>query len=94
MSVLTSPNRSIPHAEPFGRVLRQSGEVLAKALSWPMRVHANRQLMARMTSMSDYELSDIGLTFSDVADCSALPLDCEVGAFLAQRAGERRRARR
>ena len=61
------------------------------AVQWPMRVHANRQLLERMSCMSDYELADIGLTRRDLSDVSALPLDTEAGAFLAKRANDRRR---
>ena len=61
---------------------------------WPARVARNRQLLTRLSGMSDHELSDIGLSRSDLSDSASLPLDSEVGSFFATRANERRRWRR
>ncbi len=94
MSAYAEPGRSV-RARParLDGVLQRAAAIARAVLLWPLRVHANRQLLDRMSGMSEHELSDIGLTRSDLTDSSALRLDTEVGSFLAKRANERRRRR-
>ena len=76
-----------PHGvRKVGDLLRFAEKAAATILALPARWYANRQLGHTMGSMSDHELSDIGLTRQDVADLTALPMSSEAGAFLATRA--------
>jgi uncharacterized protein YjiS (DUF1127 family) len=58
---------------------------------WPYRVAEARATMRMLASMDHRELADIGLIRSDLRDVSALALDCDPTALLADRARERRR---
>jgi uncharacterized protein YjiS (DUF1127 family) len=66
---------------------------LAYILLWPARVLKARRELEMLAAMSEYELKDIGLTSADVADVTALPADASPTDFLAERVGERQRAR-
>lgn len=93
MSIIIQSDRTAPR-RPNALDLRRVGVTLAKAvLGWPLRVHANRKLLAQMAGMSACELADIGLTPADLRDTAALPLDMEVGHFLSCRVSSRRTAR-
>jgi uncharacterized protein YjiS (DUF1127 family) len=94
MSALADRRSTPAFATRPDSMLRKIWGTLCFVARWPLRVHANRQLLGQMSGMSDYELSDIGVTRGDLNDSSALPLHSEVGAFLAKRASERRRGRR
>jgi len=60
---------------------------------WPVRVNAARRELEMLSRMTAYELKDIGLTSSDLADATALPADASPTDFLAARVEERHRAR-
>jgi uncharacterized protein YjiS (DUF1127 family) len=66
-------------------------ELLRRLAAWPFRVAAARATLKALAAMDRRELSDIGLTPSDLRDVSALPLDRDPTALLASRAHERRR---
>ena len=93
MSIVAGSRRTHLFSTQLKQLLRVVAAATTAVLRWPLRVHANRQLAARLGCMSDHELRDIGLIRGDVADVSALPIDSEIGAFLAKRASERRRSR-
>ena len=66
---------------------RRHGDVSAlvrRALGWPARVIEARRTLAQLGQMTDRELNDIGLLRSDLADCTALPLDDDPGQKLAR----------
>jgi uncharacterized protein YjiS (DUF1127 family) len=65
--------------------------LLRRAAAWPFRVAAARATLTVLAGMDRRELSDIGLTPSDLRDVSALALDRDPTALLAARACERRR---
>jgi uncharacterized protein YjiS (DUF1127 family) len=76
---------------PESRIWRTIGAGARQAAAWPFRVAAARATMKALANMDRRELADIGLNASDVRDASALPLDRDPTALLAQRARERRR---
>jgi hypothetical protein len=59
--------------------------------AWPFQVAAARATLKALANMDRRELADIGLNPSDVRDASAMPLDRDPTALLAQRVRERRR---
>jgi len=67
------------------------GAALRRALTWPARVGAARRTMVQLARMSDYELRDIGLMRSDIADAAALPLDVDPSSLLVKRRASRER---
>ena len=67
---------------------------LGRILLWPARVLRARRELARLATLSDHELRDIGLTRQDLRGATALPLDEDPTRFLAKAVAERRRARR
>jgi uncharacterized protein YjiS (DUF1127 family) len=62
---------------------------LKSAVLWPLRVLEARRELEMLAQMSEYELKDIGLTRSDLADATALPADARPTDFLAARVEER-----
>jgi len=70
---------------------RAFGAAARRAAAWPFRVAAARATLRTLANMDHRELADIGLVGSDLRDVSALALDCDPTALLAQRARERRR---
>jgi uncharacterized protein YjiS (DUF1127 family) len=77
----------------FGSALSRLTVALWQAVLWPARVLAARRELEMLGQMSEYELKDIGLTSSDLADVTALPADASPTDFLATRVEERHRAR-
>ena len=69
---------------------RAFGAAARRAAAWPFRVAAARATLRTLANMDHRELADIGLVGSDLRDVSALALDCDPTALLAQRAQERR----
>ncbi len=73
------------------RVLRSFWAGASRAAAWPFRVAAARANLRALGRMDRRELADIGLNPSDVRDATALPLDRDPTALLAERARDRRR---
>ena len=73
------------------RVWRTIRAAMTRAAAWPFRVAAARATQRMLANMDRRELADIGLTTSDLRDVSALALDRDPAALLAERAHERRR---
>ena len=71
--------------------LRTSLHAARRVAAWPFRVARARATMRALAAMDRRELADIGLSHSDVRDASALALDSDPTALLANRASERRR---
>jgi len=71
---------------------------LAAATLWlarkPVHFYQSRSVLTELSGMSDHELSDIGLTRTDVAAAAAVPSDIDPTAVLAGLAQERRQWRR
>jgi uncharacterized protein YjiS (DUF1127 family) len=67
--------------------------VLRLALK-PVHFYRARSVMTRLSSMSDHELSDIGLTQADLSSAMVFQDDVDPTAALAEIAAERRRWRR
>jgi uncharacterized protein YjiS (DUF1127 family) len=67
--------------------------VLKAVITYPIRVAKARRVMGQVTGMSEYELSDIGLTRQDLWDASALPLGTDPGRLFQARVHERLQAR-
>jgi uncharacterized protein YjiS (DUF1127 family) len=93
-----TPNRAFGKAHErakagFAPALSRLTVALSRAVLWPVRVLAARRELEMLAHMSEYELKDIGLTASDLADVSALPADASPTDFLAARVQERHRAR-
>ena len=59
---------------------------------WPARVAAARKTLRSVSTMSDYELRDIGLTRQDVLDASCLGAAQDPGALFTRRVAEKRGA--
>jgi uncharacterized protein YjiS (DUF1127 family) len=68
-----------------------AAEALWRILTWPARVSAARRTLSELSRMSEYELRDIGLTRSDLADTTALPLDADPSGLLIKRRSWRER---
>jgi len=66
-------------------------ETAFRVAAWPFRVAAARAALRALSSMDHRELADIGLNRSDVRDASAIALDRDPTALLAERARARRR---
>jgi uncharacterized protein YjiS (DUF1127 family) len=69
-----------PDFSTFGRPARHSllarfGALLGRAALWPARVIAARRTLAQLSTLSEYELRDIGLIRQDLVDLTARPLD-------------------
>ena len=77
----------------IGRGLSRLISGVGHVLLWPARVVAARRELEMLASMSEYELKDIGLSRTDVADVTALPADASPTDFLATRVEERHRAK-
>ena len=56
---------------------RSFGKSLLRLLLWPARVAQARRDLALLGSMSDRELSDIGLSRQDLRNATALPPDAD-----------------
>ncbi|MBK9083611.1 MAG: DUF1127 domain-containing protein [Rhizobiales bacterium] len=67
------------------------GASFARALAWPAHVMRTRRDLSCLSSMTDNELSDIGLSRQDLRDATALPLDSDPTRLFAERAAERAR---
>lgn len=67
------------------------GASFARALAWPAHVTRVRRDLRLLSTMTDHELSDIGLVRQDLRDATALPLDTDPTALFARRARERAR---
>ena len=64
------------------------GAGIVRVLLWPARVIETRRTMNQLAGMNDFELRDIGLTRTDLANVSARPLDEDPTSHLARaRAG-------
>jgi uncharacterized protein YjiS (DUF1127 family) len=81
--------KATDHGAIASRLISGIGHVLL----WPARVMAARRELEMLASMSEYELKDIGLSRSDVADVTALPADASPTDFLSARVEERHRAK-
>ena len=57
---------------------------------WPERELEARRDITLLAGMNEHELRDIGLTISDVASASALPMDADPTVFLARQVHEAR----
>jgi uncharacterized protein YjiS (DUF1127 family) len=60
----------------------------------PVRFYRARSELAALGALSDHELSDVGLTRSDLASVSALPAGSDPTSALAAIVNDRRRWRR
>jgi uncharacterized protein YjiS (DUF1127 family) len=58
--------------------------LVRRALGWPTHVMEARRTLAQLGQMTDRELSDIGLTRADLADCTAFAPDRDPGERLAR----------
>ncbi len=67
--------------------------LLAKIVSWPLRVAEARATLRRLAALDARSLADIGLTPADLSDATALPLAADPGIFLAARVDGQRAAR-
>jgi uncharacterized protein YjiS (DUF1127 family) len=93
MTILVHADRYAARRAGGIAVLRSAFRLATLVLGWPSRVLANRRVLDQMAGMGVHELADIGLTPADLQDTAALPLDAEVGRFLASRVAARRFAR-
>lgn len=66
----------------FGRILRA-----------PLKIASARRELRLLATLSDRELSDIGIARYDLVEASKLALDVDPGDFLMQKIEERRSAR-
>ena len=73
-----------------GSVLARIGGLAARILRAPLRFYAARAQLTRLAALNDHELSDIGLTRTDLEMASALPLEIEPTTELARLVQERR----
>ena len=66
-----------PNPSTFGRhsFLDKLGAIAARVALWPAHVIAARRTLAQLSSLSEYELRDVGLTRQDLVDLTARPLD-------------------
>jgi len=64
--------------------------VLARSVSWPVRVARQRRIIAELAVLDDRGLADIGLSRQDLRDASALAIDADPSEHLQRRARERR----
>ena len=55
--------------------LASLGAGIVRVLKWPARVIEARRAMNQLAGMSDFELRDIGLSRTDLANVTARPLD-------------------
>ena len=69
------------------RLVRALIEGVAKGLSRHAR---DRRVLRRLSTMSDRELQDIGLTRGDVVDAASLPRNDDASLLLVRRRDERR----
>ena len=69
---------------------RTLGKALLRLLLWPARVAQARRDLAMLGSMSDHELSDIGLSRQDLRNATALPPDADPTAAFGALRGCRR----
>ncbi len=69
----------------LARQASHGAAALRRALSWPVRISAERRAMRQLARMSDFELRDIGLVRQDVVDAAALRPEAEPSAMLARR---------
>ena len=79
--------------ETFISGIEAAAGLLGQAAAWPFRVAATRRAMAALGALNDRELADIGLVRQDLRDVSALALNEDPTAILAERADQRRRRR-
>jgi uncharacterized protein YjiS (DUF1127 family) len=80
--------------KPVLRVIAMAIRTVATHMRHLAEAVRHRRDAAMLAGFNDRMLSDIGLTRSDLADAYAEPLWRDPTALLAQRAGERRQARR
>jgi uncharacterized protein YjiS (DUF1127 family) len=78
---------------PDANVAAPKKSFLRRVATWPLRVVAARQVLARFGAMDDRELADIGLSRQDVRDATALALGEDPSGMFAARARERRSRR-
>lgn len=90
----SDPASAIPRAtaaRPPWTMLRTSAlRRMGRLLCWPADVHRARQILHRLSGLTDRELRDIGLTRRDLDAVRALPLDADPSAALARLVEERR----
>ena len=84
---------SIGLTHPRSRLALLGAGILRVAL-WPARVIESRRTMSQLAGMSDFELSDIGLTRQDLANVTARPLDEDPTGYLARERAARARTRK
>ncbi len=60
-------------------------------IMWPFRAAESRRILQTLAAMSDHDLQDIGVSRYDLRDSLALPANCDIGTFLADRRATHRR---
>ena len=80
-----------PHASTGWRA--RAADLAGTVLQAPGRYLRNRQLLNQMAQMSEFELSDIGLTRHDVSDATGLGLGQDPTLLFEARRQDRLRAR-
>ena len=83
-----TPGEPLPRAHDAGTASRFLAKVKS-AIFWPLRVLRARRELEMLARMSENELKDIGLTWTDLGDATALPADVSPTEFLAARIEER-----
>jgi uncharacterized protein YjiS (DUF1127 family) len=66
-----------PNPSSFGRasLADRFASIASRVALWPAHVIAARRTLAQLSSLSEYELRDVGLTRQDLVDLTARPLD-------------------
>ncbi len=79
-----------PH-KPAPRLAPSLARIAKAAADWPRRMIERRRLMLTMAGLSDHELSDIGLSRTDVSDAMATHFAEDPSTLFVARREERRR---
>jgi|HubBroStandDraft_6_1064221.scaffolds.fasta_scaffold2104405_2 uncharacterized protein YjiS (DUF1127 family) len=66
-----------PNPPTFGRhsVVEKLAMMATRIALWPAHVIAARRTLSQLSSLSEYELRDVGLTRQDLMNLTARPLD-------------------